>query len=77
VGNNSSIKTTHKTTHATSPGHVIKSSRLPPRFSVEEPGYEAKACVVEVTNGIRRDVRTILTLSGFQCINVESALHYC
>ena len=22
-------------------GHVIKSSTLPPRFSVEEPGYEA------------------------------------
>ena len=21
--------------------HVMKSSRLPPRFSVEEPGYEA------------------------------------
>ena len=29
------------------------------------------------TIGIRRDVRTILTLSGFQRINVESALHYC
>ena len=36
-----------------------------------------KACVVEVAIGIRRDVRMILTLSGFQRINVESALHYC
>ena len=27
--------------HATSTGHVNKSSRLPPRLSVEEPGYEA------------------------------------
>ena len=39
---NSIIKTTHKTTHSTSRVHVIRSSRLSPRFSAgEEPGYEA------------------------------------
>ena len=47
VGNNSIIKTTHKTMHATLyiTGHVIKSSRLPPRFSVEEPGYETSSAM--------------------------------
>ena len=40
MGNNLIIKTTHKTTRYVT-GHVIKSSRLPPHFSVEEPGYKA------------------------------------